>query len=50
MAMPAAGYAYAIFINLFSKPYLGLAEAVVQVNTVWIFRRRKVVMVQEKQV
>ncbi|MEG4532167.1 hypothetical protein [Microcoleus sp. D2_18a_D3] len=29
---------------------LGLAESVVQVNTVWIFGRRKVVMVQEKQV
>ena len=32
------------------EEYLGLAESVVQVNTVWIFGRRKVVMVQEKQV
>lgn len=30
--------------------YLGLAESVVQVNTVWNFRAKKVVRVQEKQV
>jgi hypothetical protein len=30
MAMRAAGYAYVIFLNLFSKPYLGLAEKVTQ--------------------
>jgi hypothetical protein len=24
MAMPAAGYAYVIFLNLFTKPYLFL--------------------------
>jgi hypothetical protein len=30
--------------------YVGLAESVVQVNTVWICRPKKVVRVQEKQV
>ena len=30
--------------------YLGLAESVVQVNTIWICRPKKIVRVQEKQV
>ena len=32
------------------KSKVGLAESVVQVNTVWNFRAKKVVRVQEKQV
>jgi hypothetical protein len=42
----------AIFFSKYSLlfDYLGLAESVVQVNTVWNFRTKKVVRVQEKQV
>jgi hypothetical protein len=32
------------------QDYIGLAESVVQVNTIWICRPKKVVRVQEKQV
>jgi len=37
-------------ILVMSLAYLGLAESVVQVNTVWICRPKNVVRVQEKQV